>query len=73
VQTVLAPFIIISEDDTLAVSGQFRMFWAIAGPITFLVVLSWALWTQRSEISKILPNRRPKTVSAPDPGEKELG
>jgi hypothetical protein len=51
----MSPFISITADDShMSVSSQFSVFWAVAGPITVLVLLAWLLWLQRVEVMKKL-------------------
>ncbi|KAK0748447.1 hypothetical protein B0T21DRAFT_356563 [Apiosordaria backusii] len=54
IATIMAPFTKISDDDKLQVTAQFWVFWATAGPVTFVVLALWALWTQRTEVSTVM-------------------
>src|SRR5205814_3426830 len=53
-QTVMSPFITITSDNKIVVTSEFWIFWAVAGPVTFLVVLLWVLWIQRRETTGLL-------------------
>ncbi|KAI5924314.1 hypothetical protein F4810DRAFT_664866 [Camillea tinctor] len=52
IATIMAPFVKITDDDKIVISGQFWQFWAVAVPVTLFVLTLWALWTQRREIKK---------------------
>jgi hypothetical protein len=52
VQTVISPFLTLSDDNKFEMKSQFRAFWAVAGPITVFVVLLWVLWIERTAIRK---------------------
>jgi len=53
IASVMAPFIAISEDGNhIRMSSQFWVFWAIATPITVVVLVTWLIWIQRVEFAK---------------------
>jgi hypothetical protein len=54
IATVMAPFIKITDDNEMLVTNHFWIFWAIAGPVTFLVVVLWVLWIRRSDLPRLL-------------------
>ena len=54
IATVISPFISITSSNTIEMTGQFWIFWAIAGPTTLIVVVTWILWIQRSEVARLL-------------------
>jgi hypothetical protein len=63
------PFFFLSpQTQQLQVSSQFWIFWAVALPLTALVIIIWILWTQRKEVLKLwrLVKRRGR-----DKGEDE--
>lgn len=55
----MAPFTKISDDDDKLrlITGQFWIFWAVAGPITLVVLITWACWIQRVEVQKGLATK----------------
>ncbi|KAK4462946.1 hypothetical protein QBC42DRAFT_72965 [Cladorrhinum samala] len=59
VATIMAPFTKISDDDdTLRIiTGQFWKFWAVAGPITLVVLIAWVCWIQRIYVRKALATK----------------
>lgn len=61
-KTVMAPFITISSDNKVVMTSQFWIFWAVAGPVTLLVIVLWVSWIQRSEIMTALVNKRAKDL-----------
>lgn len=50
IATIISPFVNNSAQDNIVMN--FRLFWAIAGPITLCVVLLWFLWAGRTQIKK---------------------
>lgn len=46
-------FTLDSQSFQLRVSSDFWIFWAIAIPLTALVILTWVLWIQRTEVSNL--------------------
>ena len=46
-------FTLDSQTFQLHVSSDFWIFWAIAIPLTGLVVFIWTLWIQRTEVKNI--------------------
>lgn len=47
----MAPFTKISDEDRLQLTAHFWVLWAVAGPVTLLVLAVWDLWTQRAEVN----------------------
>lgn len=45
-------FTLDSETSQVRVSSNFWIFWAIAIPLTLLVISIWALWIQRTEVMR---------------------
>ncbi|KAK4167195.1 hypothetical protein QBC43DRAFT_204488 [Cladorrhinum sp. PSN259] len=54
IATIMAPFTKISDNDQVKVTNQFWVFWAAAGPVTLVVIITWILWIQRAEVQKTL-------------------
>jgi len=38
------------QSDRLVVSNQFWIFWAVAAPFTFFVVILWSMWINRKQM-----------------------
>ncbi|KAK4456470.1 hypothetical protein QBC42DRAFT_281220 [Cladorrhinum samala] len=59
VATIMAPFTKISDDDDKLrlITGQFWKFWAVAGPITLVVLITWATWIQRIQVREFLATK----------------
>lgn len=46
------------DEKSLVMAPQFYIFWAVAAPVTILVVITWIVWLQRAEIAKFLERPR---------------
>lgn len=57
----MAPFTKISDEDRLQLTAHFWVFWAVAGPVTLLVLAVWDLWTQRAEVNATM-NENPQKL-----------
>ncbi|MCJ1246450.1 hypothetical protein MMC30_003657 [Trapelia coarctata] len=51
-------FTLDTESSRLLVSSDFWIFWAIAIPLTALVIIIWTLWIQRTEVMNIWKRRK---------------
>ncbi|KXX79419.1 hypothetical protein MMYC01_203522 [Madurella mycetomatis] len=63
IATIMAPFTRISDNDSVELTHQFWVFWAIAGPITAFVLALWVCWIQRNELAKVVANWKSKGLN----------
>lgn len=59
VATIASPFFRMNDDDTIHMSSQFGLFWAVAIPVTVIVIFSWMVWTNWKQVRE-LPGRLQK-------------
>jgi len=46
------------NDRSFIMAPQSYLFWAVSAPVTILILITWIMWLQRTEIANYLERRR---------------
>ena len=67
----MSSFALDSQTSRLLVSADFWTFWAISIPLTVLVLLTWALWVQRTKVKNLWNWRKQRREARDEEKAKE--